>query len=275
MVVLLPGRDLIMVSLTKLAFHAHGIGPDDPSPFSSDDGGDSESYDVHDAAIREATLREWRPAGSLHPHHFVCAFFGCSSRGSRHLRCPLRLHCHGACRQRGPPGHLQRGAIPSCVLNVAISTTLGSRAPAPRATDNAAVYLHLIASVGSKAVPSSSAVISNLDVHDNIIRKRVVHSQCVVFTSKLRRSACITNREMPFYSTVAQKASRLKNSRFNLAKASDELVDVVYDSFLFISEGEASDADDAAVKLAHIALVSRGEADEADAIHATGALPSP
>ncbi|KAI4980236.1 hypothetical protein ZWY2020_020721 [Hordeum vulgare] len=69
MVVMLPGRDLIMVSLTKLAFHAHGIGPDDPSPFSSDDGGDSESYDVHDAAIREATLREFvvRPLGGGPP----------------------------------------------------------------------------------------------------------------------------------------------------------------------------------------------------------------
>ncbi|KAI4987372.1 hypothetical protein ZWY2020_020172 [Hordeum vulgare] len=69
MVVLLPGRDLITVSLTRLAFHAHGIGLDDPSPFSSDEGAGSDSYDYHNDATRASTLREFvdRARGRGHP----------------------------------------------------------------------------------------------------------------------------------------------------------------------------------------------------------------
>lgn len=58
MVVLLPGRDLITVTLSELDYRAHGIGPDDPSPFSSDDES-SVSNDSHTSAVREATLREF------------------------------------------------------------------------------------------------------------------------------------------------------------------------------------------------------------------------
>ncbi|KAE8798567.1 hypothetical protein D1007_26244 [Hordeum vulgare] len=201
MVVLLPGRDLIMVSLTQLAFHAHGIGLDDPSPLSSDDGSDSDSYDFHDAATHETTL---------------------------------------ASSQIG----LEREAL----------LPLGTAPSGP---------------VAPKLAPKKS------DIHDNVIRKRVVYSQRVVSASKLHRSACIADRETPFYSTVTQKVSRLKASRFNLAKASDHLVAAVHGSSLCLSEGEASDADDVADKLAHIALVYRANADDADAIHAAGALPSP
>lgn len=76
-------------------------------------------------------------------------------------------------------------------------------------------------------------------------------------------------------STMAQKASRLKAARFNMDKASDDLAAAVQGSSLCTSDGEASDADEAAEKLAQIALVCGADADEADAVRAAGALPSP
>lgn len=110
---------------------------------------------------------------------------------------------------------------------------------------------------------------------DNTIRKRAVHTQRVVSAAKLRRSARIADRETPFYSTMAQKASRLKAARFNLTAASDDLAAAVQGSSLCISDGDASDADAAADMLAKIALVCGADADEADAVRAAGALPSP
>ncbi|KAE8803433.1 hypothetical protein D1007_20660 [Hordeum vulgare] len=59
MVILLPGQELITVSLLQLAFHAHGIGPDDPSPFSSNDDSDTNSNDSHVCAVRGAVLRDF------------------------------------------------------------------------------------------------------------------------------------------------------------------------------------------------------------------------
>lgn len=121
---------------------------------------------------------------------------------------------------------------------------------------------------------SSSAAISNLDIHDDIIRKRAVHSQRAVSAAKVRRSARIAEREAPFYLTMSQKAARLKAAKF-LGKASVELAAAVQGSSLCDSDADASDVDDAADKLAQIALICGADADEADAIRAAGALPSP
>ncbi|KAI4975494.1 hypothetical protein ZWY2020_049101 [Hordeum vulgare] len=322
MVVLLPGRDLITVSLTQLAFHAHGIGPDDPSPLSSDDGSDSDSYDFHDAATHETTLLEfadrarargpppsWHgsiwtrcanasakkkryeapaptmialqpgaalpalliptassalsPAAPLAPHDTSATLFVPTSTAHAYDEAPILPVVSNTV-----PTLLAPSTLPSQPLSIVLHTL-------PRAADNAAVSPHLVAPVGPKAFSSSSTAISNLDIHDNVIRKRVVYSQHVVSASKLHRSARIADRETPFYSTVAEKALHLKASRFNLAKASDDLVADVHGSSLCLSEGEASDADDAADKFTHIALVCRANTDEADAIRAAGALPSP
>lgn len=74
---------------------------------------------------------------------------------------------------------------------------------------------------------------------------------------------------------MAQKASRLKAARFNLDAASADLAAAVQGSSLCTSEGEASDADDTAEKLAQIALVCGADAEEAETVRAAGALPSP
>lgn len=74
---------------------------------------------------------------------------------------------------------------------------------------------------------------------------------------------------------MAQKASRLKAARFNLDAASDDLAVAVLGSSLCTSDGEASDADDAAEKLAQIALVCGADADEAEAVRAAGATTAP
>ncbi|KAE8774711.1 hypothetical protein D1007_52845 [Hordeum vulgare] len=316
MVMLLPGRDLITVSLTQLAFHAHGIGPDDPSPFSSDEGAGSDSYDYHDDANRASTL-----------HDFADRDRGRGPPPSRHGYIWSR-RADAAAKKRhealGPTIALQLGAALPVILIPTMSSALSPHAPLvphdtsvaisvstttahadgearvlpvvsnegatlmPPATSpslsvvltttppaaNNTFFHSIVASEGPKAFSSSSAAISSLDIHDNVIRKRAVYSHRVVSASKLRRSARIADRETPFYSTIAQKASRLKASCFSLAKASDDLVAAVHGSSLCLSEGEPSDTDDAADKLAHIAIVCGADADEADAIRAASALPS-
>ncbi|KAE8791301.1 hypothetical protein D1007_34295 [Hordeum vulgare] len=320
MVVLLPGRDLITVSLTQLAFHAHGIGPDDPSPFSSDEGDGSDSYDYHDDANRASTLRDFvdrargrgpppsrhgsiwsrhadaaakkkrhealAPTIALQPRAALPALLIPTLSSALSPHAPLALHdtsaaisvstttTHADGEARVLPIVSNAGATlmppamsPSHTLSVVLTTT-------PTAANNT-VSPSIVASEGPKAFSSSSAAISNLDIHDNVIRKHVVYSHHIVSTSKLRRSARITDRETPFYSTIAQKALRLKASRFSLAKASDEIVAAVHGSSPCLSEGQASDTDDAADKLAHIAIVCGADADEANAIRAAGSLPSP
>ncbi|KAI5010468.1 hypothetical protein ZWY2020_012605 [Hordeum vulgare] len=317
MVVLLPGRDLVTVSLTQLAFHAHGIGPDDPSPFSSNEGAGSDPYDYHDNANRASTLRD-----------FADRARGRGPPPSRHGSIWSR-RADAAAKKRhealAPTIALQPGAALPAILIPTMSSALSPHAPLaphdtyaaisvstttehadgeasalPVASNEGATLMppatspslsvdlttttpaanntfspSIVASGGPKAFSSSSAAISNLDIHDNVIHKRAVYSHRVVSASKLRRSACITDRETPFYSMIAQKASRLKASRFSLAKASHDLVAAVHGSSLCLSEGGPSDTDDAADKLAHIAIVCRADTDEADAIRAAGALPSP
>ncbi|KAE8793097.1 hypothetical protein D1007_32307 [Hordeum vulgare] len=266
MVVLLPGRDLVTVSLTQLAFHAHGIGPDDPSPFSSDKGAGSDPYDYHDDANRASTLRDFadRARGRGPPpsrHGSIWSKRADAAAKKRH-------------EALAPTIALQPGAALPAILIPTMSSALSPHAPLAPHDTYAAIS---VSTTTEHADGEASAlpVASNEDIHDNVIRKRVVYSHRVVSASKLRRSACIADRETPFYSMITQKASRLKASRFSLAKASHDLVAAVHGSSLCLSEGEPSDTDDAADKLAHIAIVCRADTDEADAIRAAGALPSP
>lgn len=91
----------------------------------------------------------------------------------------------------------------------------------------------------------------------------------------LRRSACIAECEAPFYVPMATKASWAKAAKFNLSKASIDLAAAVLGSSLCDSDEQDSDMDEAPDRLAQIALICGADADEADAIRAAGALPSP
>ncbi|KAI4977882.1 hypothetical protein ZWY2020_014436 [Hordeum vulgare] len=245
MAVLHPGRDLITVSLTQLAFHTHGIGPDDPSPFSSDEGADSDAYDYHDDATRETTLRKFadRARGrgpppsrhgsiwtrranagakkkwyealahtmiALQPGAALPALLIPTTSSALSPAAPLAPHDTSvALSVSTATAHADDEAHVLPVVSNAVATLLppstSSSQPLPvvlptppRAAGNA-VSPHLVAPEGPKAFSSSSAAISNLDIHDNVICKRVVYSQGVVSASKMCRSARIAGDDILLY----------------------------------------------------------------------------